>query len=117
MDAVFIGMATGRLQAPRAASTMSSQLSKTRLDSRVRRKYRQAFSTGLGSGAYGGGKGPILRGRSSAPAGVFRTSARLVTGLITERGVCPATAAGLAGLFPDRAPGAANGVAPARGDG
>ncbi len=45
------------------------------------------------------------------------TPARLVTGLITERGVCPATAAGLAGLFPDQAPGAANGVAPTRGDG
>ena len=42
------------------------------------------------------------------------TPARLVTGLITERGVCPATAAGLAGLFPDRALGAENRVAPAR---
>ncbi|MBP7003292.1 S-methyl-5-thioribose-1-phosphate isomerase [Amaricoccus sp.] len=31
------------------------------------------------------------------------TPARLVTGLITERGVCAATADGLAGLFPDRA--------------
>jgi len=31
------------------------------------------------------------------------TPARLVTGLITERGVCPATAEGLAGLFPERA--------------
>ncbi|MFM2130275.1 MAG: hypothetical protein RL477_1821, partial [Pseudomonadota bacterium] len=30
------------------------------------------------------------------------TPARLVTGLITERGVCPASSAGLAGLFPDR---------------
>ncbi len=30
------------------------------------------------------------------------TPARLVTGLITERGVCPATAAGLRALFPDR---------------
>lgn len=33
------------------------------------------------------------------------TPARLVTGLITERGVCPATAEGLLGLFPERAPG------------
>ena len=32
------------------------------------------------------------------------TPARLVTGLITERGVCAATAEGLAGLFPERAP-------------
>ncbi len=30
------------------------------------------------------------------------TPARLVTGLITERGCCAATAAGLAGLFPER---------------
>jgi methylthioribose-1-phosphate isomerase len=31
------------------------------------------------------------------------TPARLVTGLITERGICDASADGLAGLFPDRA--------------
>ncbi len=31
------------------------------------------------------------------------TPARLVTGLITERGLCPATEAGLAALFPERA--------------
>ncbi len=31
------------------------------------------------------------------------TPARLVTGLITERGIAPATPEGLAGLFPDRA--------------
>ena len=31
------------------------------------------------------------------------TPARLVTGLITERGCCPATADGLRGLFPERA--------------
>jgi methylthioribose-1-phosphate isomerase len=31
------------------------------------------------------------------------TPARLVTGLITERGVCPASRAGLLGLYPDRA--------------
>ena len=31
------------------------------------------------------------------------TPARLVTGLITERGRCPASAAGLAGLFPEHA--------------
>ena len=34
------------------------------------------------------------------------TPARLVTGLITERGVVPATAAGLCRLFPERQPGA-----------
>ncbi len=32
------------------------------------------------------------------------TPARLVTGLITERGVCAASEAGLTGLFPERAP-------------
>ncbi|MHC5654892.1 S-methyl-5-thioribose-1-phosphate isomerase [Stappia sp. ICDLI1TA098] len=32
------------------------------------------------------------------------TPARLVTGLITERGVCPASAEGLAALFPEHAP-------------
>ncbi len=32
------------------------------------------------------------------------TPAHLVTGLITERGIAPATAAGLAAMFPDRAP-------------
>jgi methylthioribose-1-phosphate isomerase len=31
------------------------------------------------------------------------TPARLVTALITERGVCPASRAGLSGLFPERA--------------
>ncbi|MGR3512989.1 MAG: S-methyl-5-thioribose-1-phosphate isomerase [Paracoccaceae bacterium] len=35
------------------------------------------------------------------------TPSRLVTGLITERGVCPASADGLAGLFPDLAADAA----------
>ncbi len=34
------------------------------------------------------------------------TPARLVTGLVTERGVCPATREGLAGLFPERGGGA-----------
>ena len=32
------------------------------------------------------------------------TPAALVTGLLTERGVCPATAAGMAAMFPDLAP-------------
>ena len=30
------------------------------------------------------------------------TPARLVTALITERGICPASRAGLIGLFPER---------------
>ena len=32
------------------------------------------------------------------------TPSRLVTALVTERGSCPATAEGMAKLFPDRAP-------------
>ena len=35
------------------------------------------------------------------------TPARLVTGLITERGLCPASTAGLAGLYPERLAAAA----------
>jgi len=31
------------------------------------------------------------------------TPSRLVSGLITERGVCPASPVGLAGLFPEHA--------------
>jgi methylthioribose-1-phosphate isomerase len=38
------------------------------------------------------------------------TPARLITGLITERGRCPATAAGLAALFPGAAPAMATAV-------
>jgi methylthioribose-1-phosphate isomerase len=43
-----------------------------------------------------------------APAANFAfdvTPARLVTGLITERGVCPATEEGLLGLYPERLAG------------
>ena len=42
----------------------------------------------------------------SSPAANYAfdiTPARLVTGLITERGVCEASEAGLAGLYPERA--------------
>ncbi len=35
------------------------------------------------------------------------TPARLITGLITERGVCPASRAGLLGLYPERRAAAA----------
>jgi methylthioribose-1-phosphate isomerase len=43
-----------------------------------------------------------------SPAGNWAfdvTPARLVTGLITERGVCEASESGLAELFPERAAG------------
>ncbi len=33
------------------------------------------------------------------------TPARLVTGLITERGICPASEPGLAGLYPEHSNG------------
>ena len=42
----------------------------------------------------------------SSPAANYAfdvTPARLVTGLITERGLCPATEEGLTELYPDRA--------------
>lgn len=42
------------------------------------------------------------------PAGNYAfdvTPARLITGLVTERGVCPASVEGLLGLFPERMPG------------
>lgn len=42
-------------------------------------------------------------GTPAANPGFDVTPARLVTGIITERGVCPATAAGLAALFPEHA--------------
>ncbi|HEX6010339.1 MAG TPA: S-methyl-5-thioribose-1-phosphate isomerase [Geminicoccaceae bacterium] len=42
-------------------------------------------------------------GSPAANWGFDVTPARLVTGLITERGVCPASEDGLAGLFPERA--------------
>ena len=42
-------------------------------------------------------------GSAAANFGFDVTPARLVSGLITERGVCPASAEGLAGLFPERA--------------
>jgi len=42
-------------------------------------------------------------GSGAANPGFDVTPARLVTGLLTERGVAPASAAGLAALFPDRA--------------
>jgi methylthioribose-1-phosphate isomerase len=41
-------------------------------------------------------------GSSAANYAFDVTPARLVTGLITERGVCPATREGLLGLFPER---------------
>jgi methylthioribose-1-phosphate isomerase len=47
----------------------------------------------------------VVPGSSAAANPAFDvTPGHLVTGLITERGVCPATAAGLAALFPERAP-------------
>jgi len=42
-------------------------------------------------------------GTRAANYGFDVTPARLVTGLVTERGICPASAQGLASLFPERA--------------
>jgi len=50
----------------------------------------------------------LAPGSNAANPAFDVTPARLVTGLITERGVAPASAEGLAKLFPERAAGAAN---------
>ena len=42
-------------------------------------------------------------GGRAANFGFDVTPARLVSAIITERGVCPASAEGLAGLFPEKA--------------
>jgi len=52
-----------------------------------------------------GGVRLVPPGTATANFGFDVTPARLVTGLITERGVCPATADGLRGLYPERNPG------------
>ncbi len=44
------------------------------------------------------------RGATAANLAFDVTPARLVTGLITERGICPATREGLKAMFPERAP-------------
>ena len=66
-----------------------------------------AMATATESGAalassleYGTGLAEKMTG---APA-VDVTPSRLVTALITERGVCPATAKGIGTLFPERMP-------------
>ncbi|MGI9037578.1 MAG: S-methyl-5-thioribose-1-phosphate isomerase, partial [Gemmatimonadota bacterium] len=45
----------------------------------------------------------VPQGSATANFGFDVTPARLVTGLITERGVCAASAAGLRGLYPEKA--------------
>ena len=45
----------------------------------------------------------VPEGTPTANFGFDITPARLLTGLITERGVCPATEEGLRGLYPDQA--------------
>jgi len=41
-------------------------------------------------------------GSPAANYGFDVTPARLITGLITERGICPASREGLLGLYPER---------------
>jgi len=45
----------------------------------------------------------VAEGSAAANPAFDVTPARLVTGLITERGRCEASESGLAGLYPDRA--------------
>jgi methylthioribose-1-phosphate isomerase len=58
----------------------------------------------------------VAPGSPAANPGFDVTPARLVTGIITERGVAPASREGLARLFPERASAAtgARGGEPAR---
>jgi len=56
-------------------------------------------------GLYRGGIVPVLVPPEKSPCANYAfdvTPARLVTGLITERGVCPANSKGIAALFPDK---------------
>lgn len=61
------------------------------------------------SHSYGVADESLLTIRTTAPGTPVSnyafdvTPARLVTGLITERGICPASETGLAGLFPEKA--------------
>ncbi len=62
--------------------------------------------THIAGGASDGGVLEVRLTPAGSPAGNWAfdvTPARLVTGLITERGVCAATRSGLEGLFPDLA--------------
>lgn len=62
---------------------------------------------GLGEDGEVGQFRVVAPGSPAANPAFDVTPARLVTGLITERGVAPASSEGLAGLFPDLARGAA----------
>ncbi|WP_439497744.1 S-methyl-5-thioribose-1-phosphate isomerase [Bosea sp. (in: a-proteobacteria)] len=62
---------------------------------------------GLGEDGEVGNFRVVAPGSAAANPAFDVTPARLVTGLITERGVAPASAEGLARLFPDLARGAA----------
>jgi methylthioribose-1-phosphate isomerase len=60
------------------------------------------------SGLYGGQEVDVLLTPANSPAANYAfdvTPARLVTGLITERGICPATEEGILGLYPEKKPG------------
>jgi methylthioribose-1-phosphate isomerase len=46
----------------------------------------------------------VAKGTPAANFAFDVTPARLVTGLITERGICPATESGIRALFPEKAP-------------
>ena len=48
----------------------------------------------------------LPEGRTAANPAFDVTPARLVTAIITERGVCSATAEGLRALFPEKSPAA-----------
>jgi methylthioribose-1-phosphate isomerase len=67
---------------------------------------RGADEVKCAEGWHDGGLAEVLVAPASTPAanyGFDVTPARLVTGLITERGICPASEEGILSLFPERA--------------
>ena len=66
---------------------------------------RDATEVRLIRGLHEGGIKEVLLTPPDSPAANYAfdvTPARLVTGLITERGICPASEEGVLGLFPER---------------
>jgi methylthioribose-1-phosphate isomerase len=66
---------------------------------------RGASEVRLIQGLHDGEIKQVLLTPENSPAANFAfdvTPARLVTGLITERGICPASEAGVLGLYPEK---------------
>jgi methylthioribose-1-phosphate isomerase len=93
------------LPSPTIDWDISDGLSQIPIEERAAREVTHLM--GLGETGEVGQFRVVAPGSNAANPAFDVTPARLVTGLITERGVAPATAEGLARLFPDLARGAA----------